>query len=465
MTTTANLFYATTTTDTFIALHNPGGSPDIELAMNDKTGARWTPQASRGTPIFAGGPPFSFGGVVNSLVMKGYDAVEEQVPIQIRGATKDAILDILSTLRKALNSTKLRSPAVLVFNSNNTTNSTRYLILEGSVQESPDFINEEDGRLMLRAIITWTRGSTGLDSSTDTLQNAVTITNNANASPPNYKIMDGMTGDLIYAGQPLIWSVTPAASGMFAGAGIQRAYVAVLQEAPTYINTNDAISTTSTSGVTIATENISISVTGGAFGIKHRVISRITSPTSNLEVRIQVVFGNGTVGTTAMIYTSEWVAPGSSTTIVDHDMFVLPQDIMALSATTECRIITQARSTNGASATGTWTDVEVLDYYTFCRITSTVSLTNAALYAQDAAAYTALPVSAVVPYTEPQIRFLNASISGIVLDFPEVIGEPPIGIEDTYFWIVTLTGGIHDSTDTGTLNINSSRLWQTIRGS
>lgn len=462
MATSALLYYATLTGNSSITLH---GGTDTEIAMNDVTGPDWTPLASRGEPIFAGGPPFTFGGVVNSLVLKGYDAVEEQIPIQIRGATKAAILDTLTTLRQALNSTKLRSPAVLSFVANNLSNTTYYLILEGSVQESPAFINREDGRLMMRAVITWTRGSTGLDSGVDVLQNAQTITNNANAAPPNYKIMDGMKGDLIYAGQPLVWSVVPIASGMFAGAGVQRAYVATLHQAPTYISTADAISTTSTTGVTIATENVAISLSRASFNIKQRIISRITSPSANLEVRIQVVFGNGSVGTTATVYTSEWIAPGTSTTIVDFDMFVFPQDMLALSGTVECRIITQARSTNGASATGTWTDIELLHYYTFCRITSTVSLTNAALYAQDAAGYAALPVGAVVPYTEPQIRFLNVNISGIVVDFPEVIGDPPIGIEDAYFWIVTLTGGVHDSTDTGTLSITASRLWQTIRGS
>lgn len=464
MATSAILYYATLTGNSSIALHNPGGSPDIELAMNDVTGPTWTPVVSRGVSIFAGGPPFAFGGVVNSLVSKGYDTVEEQFPIHIRGATKAAILDTLTTIRQALSSTKLRGPAVLSFIANSLSSTTYYLILEGSVQESPAFINEEDGRLFMRAIITWTRGSTGLDASIDVLQNAVTITNNANATPPNYKIMDGMKGDLIHAGQPLTWYITPITNGMFAGAGIQRAYVATLHTTPTYIATADAISTTSTSGTTIATENVAISLSRASMNFKQRIISRITSPTSNLEVRVQVVFGNGSAGTGATIYTSDWIAPGTNTTIVDFDMFTLPQNALGLSTSAEIRILTQARSTNGASATGTWTDIELLHYYTFCRITSTVSLTNTTLSLLGATSYAALPLNPIVPYSQPQARFLNVNISGIVLDYPEVIGTPPIGIEDAYFWVVTLTGGVHDSTDTGTLIINSSRLWQTIRG-
>lgn len=462
MTTSMVLFYGTVTADASLILH--GGIDNIELAMNEKTGAFWTPTSSPGQTVLAGGPPFAFGGIANSLKLRGFDAVTEQVPIQITGASDDAIMDTLSTLRKALYSTSLRSPAILSFSPGGLTNNTYYLILHGDVQESPSFINEETGRLTLRAVITWIRGSTGLDTNSDVLQNAQTITNNANASPPNYLIMSGIKGDYIYAGQPLTWSITPAASGMFKGAGVQRCYAATLYEAPTYINTNDSISTTSTSGATIATENVTISLLDPAFGVKHRIISRITSPTSNLEVRIQVVFGNGTFGTGATIYTSKWIAPGTNTTIVDFGRFTLPNDVIALSGSVSCRIITQARSTTGGSATGTWADIELLDYLTFCRITSTVSLTDVALLVTGAAGYSALPVGAVTPYSAPQVQFRSATTSGIIVDYPEVIGSVPTGINGAYLWVVTLTGGVHDSTDTGTMTISSARLWSTMRG-
>lgn len=463
MTTVMNLFYANATTTDFIQIH---GGAAMELAMNEKTGQLWTPTNSPSQNVLAGGPPFSLGGVVNSLKLRGRDAVEEQIPIQIVGATEAAIMDTLSTLRNALNSTSLRSPGVLVFQPNNFADATRYLILAGDVQESSSFINEEAGRLKLRAIITWTRGSTGLDNLTDTLQNAQTITNNANAGSPNYLIMSGVRGDFIYAGQPLIWSITPAANGMFKGSGVQRCYVATLFKAPDYINTNDAISAAGGGSTTpIATENRTISLLDAALGVKLRLIARITSPTSNLEVRIRVVFGNGSVGTGAAIYTSKWIAPGSSTTVVDFGMFRLPYDLLGLSGTADCRIITEARSTNGSTATGTWADMELLYYKTFARITSTVSLTDVALYVQAVASYSALPATANVPYTYPQVQFKAASISGVTMDYPEVIGSLPIGIEDMYLWVVTLTGGVHDSTDTGTMTIISSRLWQTMKGS
>lgn len=466
MTTGIILFYATNTGSSQVIIHGSPGLSNIELAMNEKTGQLWTPAASPSENVLAGGAPFSLGGVVNSLKLRGYSEITEQVPIQITGATEDAILDTLSTLRNALNSTQLRAPGVLSFRANNVTNITFYLILGGDVQESPSFINEEAGRLKMRAVITWVRGSTGLDADSDTLQNAQTITNNANASPPNYKIMSGMDGDFLYAGQPITWNITPATNGMFKGTGVQRAYIATLFEAPTYINTNDAISTTSTSGVTIATENTTLSLIEPAFGVKHRVMARITSPTSNLEIRIRVVFGNGTVGSGAAIYTSKWIAPGTNTTIVDFGMFRLPFDRIAFSSSTAVRIITEARSTNGASATGTWADMEILDYKTFARVTSTVSLTDVVLSVRGASSYNALPVSTVnVPYTFPQVQFLAGSISGAVMDFPEVVGMLPTGLENLYFWVVTLTGGVHDPTDTGTLTITSARLWQTMRGS
>lgn len=445
-----------------IFLHGLG---DYELAMNEKTGQFWTPTGAPATLVQSGGPPFSNGGMIGDFLYKSYDAVTETIPLQVKAADHNAIVALIRTLKRALTSTFMASPATLQILPDTATTGVYFIVYHGDVQELPSFINEEAGRGTARLNMTITRSPVGYALTGITYQNAQTITNNANASPPNYKVVNNMKGDFVFSGQPLNWSIAPITGGMLIGAGVQRVYAATALVAPTYISTADAISTTSTSGATIATEDTTaITISGGYYSDKVRIVSRIASPTSNLEVRIQVVFGSSAAGSGATLYTSPWIAPGSSTTYVDFGGFSLAPSIRQ-TAGYSFRIITQARSTNGGSATGTWTDIEIINYATWCRITSTQSLTNVALTVNTSGATNMLPV-AVSAETSPLIAFrYNGSTTGTILDFPEVRGDLPIALEDTYLYVATLTGGVHDSTDTGTLTMSGPAVYATFAGS
>lgn len=441
------------------------GLGDYELAMNEKTGAFWTPTNAPATLIQSGGPPFANGGMIGDFLYKSYDAVTETIPLQVIAANHNAIVALIRTLRRALTSTFMASPATLQILPDTATTGVYFVVYHGDVQELPSFLNDEEGSGLARINMTITRSPVGYALTGITYQNAQTITNNANASPPNYKVTNNMKGDFVFSGQPLNWGIAPIASGMLIGAGVQRVYAATALVAPTYISTADAISTTSTTGVTIATEDTTaISITGGRYSGSVRIVSRITSPSSNLEVRVQVVFGSAAAGSGATVYTSPWIAPGSATTYVDFGGFALAPPIRQ-TAGYSFRIITQARSTNGASATGTWTDIEIINYATWCRITSTQSLTNVALTVNTSGATNMLPVG-VSADSSPFLAFrYNGSLTGTILDFPEVRGSLPIALEDTYLYVATLTGGVHDATDTGALTMSGPAVYATFAGS
>lgn len=436
-------------------------SNPYELAINDVTAPLWSPTAAPAQLFMSGGPPFSLGAMVGSLVYRGFDAVKETIPLQIRGADVSACITALNTLRKILLSGTLRSPMSLLISMAGAPRGANFLVFHADVQENPSFFSWDARNKLLRTQVTIIRSVHSYSVSSTTLQTAQTVTNNANSSPPNYLVMDGVPGEFAYAGTPISWSLAPQASGMLSGSGIQKVYAGTIVQPPTFINTNDAISTTSTSGTTIATENVTLTRGGGP--ARFRIISRITSPTANLEVQVQVVYGDNFAGSGATIWTSDWKRPGSAgDAYIDFGDFAFPNaDSYFTTSVSSNRIITRARSTNGAAATGTWANMEILLYRTWAIITSLISLSNVALSVSGFSSI--LGTSAAIPMPDPQVVFrYNGSITGVILDYPEVRGDLPIGVEDTYLYLATTTGAVHDQTDTGTVSIAAAPLYMTL---
>ena len=136
-----------------------------------------------------------------------------------------------------------------------------------------------------------------------------------------------------------------------------RARVAGSIYGQTYQSRSDAISTTSSTGVQI----------GGGFTItvntlhalKTRFVARVASPSANLQLQVRVQWGADTV------YTGPWVTGGSTSgAVYDLGFCDWPPSVRRAAYTTGISYSVYARSTNGASATGTMTWHAAVDYFT-----------------------------------------------------------------------------------------------------
>lgn len=433
------------------------GAGTYEFANNPVTGQGWTPTAAIPTSTLSGGAPFA---VESLTAYQSYGSITETIPIQIKGATHDAIIASLQALRYVLSYCTENRPGALVYQPDGATKAVDFLVWGGSVQEDYRFVNDEAGRGVLRAQMTIRRGVWGVRSSSSTVAiNSGTIGNIPSGAPSNLISMTGLAGDQIYVGQPITLRLASAVSGIFASAGIQRAYLATLLTNTARTNVATAMTTSSTSGITVSTADYS--GLNFAHRMTFRVCGRITSPSSNLEVRVSVVYGSAAAGSGATLYTSPWIAPGTSTTYVDFGWFRYPAH-SDFAGAGSIRLVCQARSTNGAAVSGTWADVERLMYATFCRITSTISLTAPTLRIRTANSYSAVSGNAGLILPSPYVVFEDSG--GVVLDIPEVRGTLPIALENGYFMATALTGGVHDSTDTGSYNLDHMPIYTTLIG-
>ena len=432
------------------------GAGTYEFANNEETGRGWTPTAATPQTLTTGGAPF----VVESLIaMESHQNVTESIPFQIKGANHNACVASLRTLRQVLYAASENAPARLGFQPDTSTSGVTFFIWQGTVQENYRFVNDEAGRGTLRGVMTIRRSVWAVkDGSTGTSLGTGTIGNIPSGAPSNLIAFSGLAGERIYNGQPLDVKIASIAGGMFASAGVQRAYLAtVLNADRTSVAT--AMTTASTSGITVAT--VDFGSLNPAYRWNVRVCGRITSPASNLEVRVRVVYGSAAAGSGATVYTSPWIAPGTTTTYVDFGFFRYPESSNFL-GTAPTRFILEARSTNGLAVSGTWSDIERIVYATWCRITAQLSLTAPTLRIRPTAATGGSSPNGMLLLPAPYVAFETAA--GIVLDYPEVRGRLPVALEGYSFMIVTLTGTTHDSTDTGTYTLLHTPLFTTLVG-
>jgi hypothetical protein len=420
------------------------GNGVYEFANNPTTGQGWTPTAATPQTLLSGGAPFATEALIAS---ESYQNVTETIAFQIKGATHNAVVASLQALRRILYGASEYTPGQLLFQPNSATRSVIFLIWQGWVQEDYRFIHDEAGRGTLRGMMTIRRSVWGdRDSSFPTYSSSVSIGNAPNTAPTNLIAFSSLLGDRIHNGQPLEVRLASAASGMFASAGIQRAYLATTLRS-TRNNIATAMTTSSTTGTTIATSDF----TAPSVAYRHnvRVCARITSPSSNLELQVQVIHGTAAAGSGAAIWTSAWIAPGTSTTYVDFGFHRYPTS-MEFAGGAAVRILLMARSTTGGAVSGTWADVEQHVYVTWCRITSTISLTAPTLRIRSTTQMSGVGGAIVLP--TPYVAFETSS--QVPLDMPEVRGTLPVAQENYNFMVVALTGTTHDSSDTGTLSLD-----------
>ena len=224
------------------AINFSPGAGTYEIAMNDAMGAHYTPTAAPAVPLLSGGPPFT---TVPTVTDVSYGVVTEQIPIQIKGASHDAIVASLRTLRQALTSGRFGYQyPIWQFQPNGATEPSNYTIYTGDVQESPTFVNAEAGRLTLRAVMTIRRAAFCYGFP-PTIFSSQSFTNNGSGGLNDVTFGTGLAGELAYAGQPIgLLNIESA----FSGSGIKRFYLGTLSSALTYASRANAINTSSTTG-------------------------------------------------------------------------------------------------------------------------------------------------------------------------------------------------------------------------
>ena len=405
----------------------------FELAMNETAGAKWTPTVSPKLLVLAGGPPLNNGSLP---VWESVGNVSETLVVQARAALHENALTLKQTLEQFISLAFYSGPVMLEIAEHGS--ATHFEVYAADIQEDTRFRNDENNRGLLRLVVTLTRAPLATPASATTVLNAVSITNNGN-DPKSMTI----GGELKYIGQPLNVALS---TGEFATAGVRNVWLASIY-GHTYQSRSDAISTTSSTGVQI----------GGGFTItvnilhalKTRFVARVASPSANLQLQVRVQWGADTV------YIGPWVTGGSTSgAVYDLGFCDWPPSVRRAAYTTGITYSVYARSTNGASATGTMTWHQAIDYFTWSKITVTsgTSLTHNAQ------------------------RFKDTNVGGRVLTPPLyslgttpnqsaiMAGTLPMAYSASKLWVVWDSAGAHSNSATATCTAIYLPLYRTLIG-
>lgn len=406
------------------------------VAMNDATGQKWTPMVAPKQVIWSGGPPLNNGQLP---VYESVGNVTETIPIQAYARTHADCLILKQTLEQFLSLAFYSTPMMLQVDEFGS--AAYYEIYSTDIQEGWQFFNDENGGGLLRLTVQWTRAPFATPGTSTTVINAATITNNGNDP-------EAMTigGELKYLGQPLNVALS---GGVFATAGVRNVWLASMYAINHYTPAT-AISTTSTTGVALgSTQSPSIAI---AASLKTRFIARVASPTANLQMRAVVTWGGETV------YTGPWVTGGStSAALYDLGFIDIPHSARRYatgSLVTTIGLTIHGRSTNGASATGTLTWFNALDYHTFSKIvvTSSTGLVHTAARFADTTVGARLLTPPI--YTLGTTPNQSAAIAG----------QLPLAFSGAKIWAVWDSAGVHDNTATASCTAKYMPLYRTFIG-
>lgn len=419
-----------------------------EIAMNDVMGERYTPQAPEPLAVYGGGAPFSIG---QHLAYKGYGNVTETIPIQMVATSHDSAVFLLQQLRRILSTALFSVPCILAVQPNGATNIVYYNIYHATVQEDPRFLNEEAGLNRIRALITWTRSAFGgLATTAETVLSSASYGNTGTGSPDNVVAYSTGSGDLIYEGQPLNLQI--------AASDISKLYLSSIYErtyTTTGTSTPSTSSTTFVDGASITSIDVANAMTRR--GLKCRILMQLTSPASNVEVRIVVRIG-GSIQT-GTLYTSGAIAPGTTTPqIVDFGGFSLDAIRDTNTANAQIDVKLQIRSTNGSSASVTLTFTEILLYYNFFVVSTTDATDTKVVTFVERAGMACLPLA-----TPTAFRWSTAS--SIASDLYTFRGTPPRYYSGASLWAAKVrAAGTRVTGDTFTITATHAPLYHTLRG-
>jgi hypothetical protein len=413
----------------------------FEIANNDVTSDRWVITAPDRTPIQQGGALFS--AWLSTLATVGGNRTL-RIPIQARATTDANLSALLGVLRQYLFDMTHRVGLTLSVTYGGKTVLMR--VESGQFQESERYWNDEDGRRLLRGVLTL-ECRIGTAAAGVTLGTGTDITN----AVVNTSLMNAIVGDWRYFGQPLELQLT---NGDIATTGTKTVYCAITNDAQRNSSSfAESLSTTNTTGLT-ATGTLTITLPLRR-ATTIRALAYITSPSAILEVRAVIRYDT-TSG--LAVYVGPWVAPGASNMIVDLG-FVKPA---YMDTGVGLLLQLQYRSTTGAATAGSLVYLYLLDYYTFCVATPPNSTDNSGSMLIASASPGIDAASPNLFNSMPHPGFAIVETGGIIRQPCVVAGEYPVAIRGAGIWLAWVDGGVFDVTDVIDLNSRYIPLYETI---
>jgi hypothetical protein len=411
----------------------------FEIANNDVTGARFVLTAPPRMNMQQGGALFT--PWMSTLASMAQNRIVT-IPIQARASSEANLTVLVNVLRRHLFDMTHRLGLSLSVTYGGETVLMR--VESGQFQESDRFWNDEDGRLVLRGVLTL-ECRIGTPPAAVTLGTGTDITN----AVVNTSLMASIEGDWRYIGQPLELFLD---NGDIATSGTKLIYCAITQDVERSASLAETLNTSSTSGVTATgTQTITLPLRRAT---TIRAMCYITSPSANLEVRAVIRYDTAAG---QAIYTGPWVAPGTSNMISDLG-FVKPAYI-----DTGVGLILQLqyRSTTGAATSGSLVYLYLIDYYTFCAITPPAS-TDTGGTILIASASPGIDQESPGPRNPMPHPGFAVAEADVIRQHCAVAGEYPVAIRGAGIFLAWIDGGVFDPNDVIDLDSLYIPLYETI---
>lgn len=431
-----------------------------EIGNNDVSGGPWTAIAAPQVAALSGGAPFTIG---SRLVGSGFDYVTEEIPIQMRGTTHDNCVALKHRLWRICN-TAFGLPAQLAYQPNGATGVVYYPIYAADIQEHAYFINNEDGRKIMRATLRLTRGAIGTSGSLSTVLNGITVTNVGTGANNNSRQLSALSGELLSShGAPMNIKIVPSGTGAFRklwmASGIDRIYTSI-NTAKTTTTSADYVS----GGTAVQT--------GGRllYGVKIRVVARFTTFTNLSKARFTCTIRDRNGASGKLLKTFPQQTPLNATaSFIDFGYFDISAYRKAIAIEPTFNFVFRLDSSDGTSVTATLDYFEILPYYDFCIIEEISNGAVASEYLYLEQAHNAIAGGA---YTyAPRPSFYDRRVSDDTPIYERLMrGRPPRAREPNpgtsgYLWMSwTDTSDQHVKTDTATVTAQALPLYLTLRG-
>ena len=433
-----------------------GGSPTAAATTPFMLEMDWTPTMPAQIMTMIGGQPFGIG---SQPLYRGYDNVKESFMLTVAASSANNAADLLQRIRRAASTSLLTFPPYLSFKPSGASNIIAFQVYRLDIQEIVYQRSPAEGISLLRAKIEIERhpfGGWAFGQNGETLVNAITLTNTCGSGSSHVTAFAAGSGDLIYEGSPLNIDNTGSSENM------STLWIASIAQREIQGATNVAVSTSDTSSTGTATSTTyTPSITGSAsqkpyynLGPRFRIMARITSATSTLQLRAVVTSTWG-----RLMYNGSWVTPGTATpTLIDlgsYDM-TLPAIEAGNGLVT---ISIYARSTSG-TATCTITAVEVLQYYTFAVLKYATGIVRIFVRSYVQATDGAITRPAVANITP--VLFTN---TGIGLPWTSA-GTPPSYFVGASLWVAWINTSNVQNTAATISNITALHApqFKTLRG-
>lgn len=445
-----------------LSLNNSTGFPVAGGAATDEANTPWvvrsldwTPQSAAPLPIWGGGPPFTPG---RQLAYQSYDDVTERIPLLLDATSHDDAANELQLLRQEIGLITQQYPVLLEIKPSGSTNSMHASVKNAWIQEAPDLlIVPVAGALRLHVNLMIVRspffglvGPTG-----ETVINAQSIAGQAwTGSPDNRVNFTTGSGDLISEGQPLNLTLTNATGSTISDAEIYLGTIANM----TLTSSAQSVTTSSTTGANAASGNtITVgTVLDATQALKMRLLAATSSiGGSNVEFRLKCYVGSSSP---APFYTGPWIAPQANSW--RYDAGTVPSNLFKSTGLSTMYVLLEARSTNGASASVTLSDIFVVYYYTLCKISGLASILNSTGVVH-VRGFAATSGRALLPLRRAEAYLLN---SGSQTYYGRVDGVAPVYIANGLLWLYTATAAGLPLTTTFTATAIQAPLWRTFRG-